>query len=228
MEKLLYSKYGVVEIFSLNGLQRPKVGKMLGKNREKLTKDQKGFSIPELLIVVLVAAIILALALPQIISSRRLMKFSSLQRQVTATLTEARQEAMSQRRAITFRYDNTIKRITIYGGAFGIFGDTKNKTLDLAGAGIETSEIIYGRPTGVPTTALDDTANLTALTTNFVIITFQPDGSVLDASNNPQNKAVFFYHTRYPRDTAFAVSVLGAGGRVKTWRYKQSENKYVE
>lgn len=201
---------------------------MLGKHREKLTKKQKGFSIPELMVVLLIGSIILVLALPQIIASRRLMKFSSIQRQVASTLTETRQEAMSQRRAITFRYDNTIKRITIHGGAFGTFGDAKNKTLDLAGAGVDASEIIYGRPGSIPTVALSDTTNLTALTTNLVNITFQPDGSVLDASNNPENKAIFFYHSRYPIDTAFAISVLGAGGRVKIWRYKQSVNQYVE
>ncbi len=201
---------------------------MIGKNREKFSRNEKGFSLPELLVVLLVAAIILVLALPQIISSRRLMKFSAIQRQVASTLAETRQEAMSQRRAITFRYDNTIKRITIHGGSFGAFGDVKNKTVELSGFGVSANEIIYGRPSGVPTTALGDTTNLTALTTNLVSITFQPDGSVLDASSNPVNNAIFFYDNKHPIETAFAISVLGAGGRVKIWRYKQNINQYVE
>lgn len=201
---------------------------MLEKNREKHLRNEKGFSLPELMVVLLVGAIILVLALPQIISSRRLMKFSATQRQFSSTLIEARQEAMSQRRAVTFRYDDSIKRITIHGGSFGSFGDVKNKTVGLSGFGVESGEIIYGRPTGVPTTALGDTTNLTALASNLVNVTFQPDGSVLDASSNPENKAFFFYHNKYPTDSAFAVSVLGAGGRVKIWRYKQSVNLYVE
>lgn len=201
---------------------------MLGKNRKKFLRDDKGFSMPELVIVLLIAAIILVLALPQIISSRRLMKFSSVQRQIASSLTETRQEAMSQRRSVTFRYDDTSKRLIIFGGSFGAFGNAQNKTIDLEGFGVAPTEIKYGRPTGVPTAALTDTTNLTSLTASIIEITFQPDGSVIDASNNPQNKALFFYNDKYPNDTAFAVSVLGAGGRVKIWRYKQSVNSYVE
>lgn len=201
---------------------------MLIKNRGKHLRNEKGFSLPELMVVVFVAGIILVLALPQIISSRRLMKFSSIQREISTTLTETRQEAMSQRRAITFRYEDTNKRIVIYGGSFGTLGNAQNKTVDLAGFGVDAAEIIYGRPGGFPTSALSDTTNLTTLTAGVLTITFQPDGSVIDASNNPENKALFFYDSNHATNTAFAVSVLGAGGRVKIWRYKQNINQYVE
>jgi prepilin-type N-terminal cleavage/methylation domain-containing protein len=189
---------------------------------------QKGFSLPELIIVLLVAAIILVLALPQIISSRRLFRFSGFQRQVATSLREARQEAMSQRKSVTFRYDNGDKKVITYGGDFGAYGDVKNIVVSLSGSGVETEDVKYGRPTGVPTSALSDTTNLTNLSSNAVEITFQPDGSVLDASNNPQNLALYFYHDKYRLDTAFAVSVLGAGGRIKVWRYSRGVNSYVE
>ncbi len=196
--------------------------------KEDQLKKQKGFSIPELIIVLLVAAIILVLALPQILSSRRLFRFSGMQRQVATSLREARQEAMSQRKPVTFRYDNTNKRIVTYGGSFGALGDPKNIAIELTGSGVEFDDVKYGRPTGVPASALSDTTNLTNLSSNAVEITFQVDGSVIDASNNPQNQALFFYHDKYRLDTAFAVSVLGAGGRVKVWRYSQGVNAYVE
>jgi hypothetical protein len=61
-----------------------------------------------------------------------------------------------------------------------------------------------------------------------VNITFQPDGSVIDANGNPVNRALFIYNTQAPTDTAAAISVLGAAGRVKLWRYKSNVNKYVE
>lgn len=201
---------------------------MLKRKRGKILRNEKGFSIPELMVVLLVASIILVLALPQMISSRRLMKFASIQRQFASTLNEARQEAMSQRRTVVFRYDDSIKKITIHGGSFGGFGDAKNKTFDLTGSGVSANEIIYGRPSGAPTSALGDTTNLTALVANVVSVTFQPDGSVINASNNPENKAFFFYNSNYANDTAFAVSVLGAGGRVKVWRYNHTSNQYVE
>lgn len=202
--------------------------KMLAVNKQKFLAKNKGFSLPELLIVLLVGAIILVLALPQLISSRRLMKFSAMQKQVSASLIEARQEAMSQRKAVTFCYDDRNKQLITYGGDFGAFGDAKNKVHNLTGFGVDSADIIYGRPSGAPSSALNDTTNMTSTTRSLVEITFQPDGSVIDASNNPQNNALFFYHNKYKKDAAFAVSILGAGGRIKVWRYSKGVNAYVE
>lgn len=183
---------------------------------------------PELLIVLFVIAIIVVLALPQIISSRRLFRFSGFQRQVVGSLREARQEAMSQRTAITFRYDDANKKIVVYGGTFGPLGNAKNRTVTVAGEGLQPSELVYGRPSGAPTSALADMATMTTLSSNAVEIVFQADGSVVDGSDIPINKALFFYNSKNPSDTAFAVSVLGAGGRAKVWRYSRGVNAYVE
>lgn len=189
---------------------------------------QKGFSIPEVLIVLFIIAIIVVLALPQIISSRRLFRFAGVQKQVVSVLREARQEAMSQRSPITFRYDDTNKKIILFGGKFGTAGDAKNQIYELAGNGITPGEVTYGRPTGATTAALGDATNLTVLTLNRVDITFQTDGSVVDGSNNPKNHALFFYDDSNPAESAFAVSILGAGGRTKLWRYAPNVNLYVE
>ena len=196
--------------------------------KNKYLRQQKGFSLPELVIVLLVAAILLVLALPQIISSTRLFRFSGMQRQVVASLRDARQEAMSQRKPITFRYQNNKQQIIIYGGRFGSMGDSKNYVHEMSGSGVAQNDIRYGRPNGVSAAALSDGTDLTALSDNAVEITFQPDGSVIDTSNNPQNKALFFYHNQHRKETAFAISVLGAGGRVKVWRYSPGADLYVE
>lgn len=199
--------------------------KALYKNK---IKNQKGFSLPEVIIVLLIIAILVVLALPQITASRRLLRFSGIQRQVASSLNEARQNAMSQRTAVTFRYDDANKRIVIYGGKFGALGAAGNQKTDFANSGLLTTEIVYGRPLGASTAALGDSSDLTALASNVVDITFQPDGSVTDASNNPVNKALFFYDLKSKKDTAFAVSVLGAGGRTKVWRYSKGVDAYVE
>lgn len=201
--------------------------KGITKDKFKFFK-QKGFSMPELVIVLLVLAILVTLALPQIISSRRLFRFSGMQRQIAASLGDARQEAMGQRTPITFRYDNNTKEINLFGGKYGASGDVKNLVTPLSGSGLEAGDVIYGRPSGVSTDALGDGTNLTNLTVNAVEITFQADGSVIDASNNPQNYSMFFFHGKHDRETAFAVSVLGAGGRAKVWRYNKQLNQYVE
>lgn len=194
---------------------------------KKLT-NQKGFSLPELVVVLLVLAILVVLALPQMISSRRAFRFAGLQRQVASSLNQARQEAMSQNLPITFLYDDAAKKIVIHGGKFGTYGDVKNQVTELSGSGLDAGDIIYGRPSGAPTTALADTTNITPLVSNAVAFTFYSDGSVIDAADLTQNNALFFYNRLHPADMAFAVSVLGAGGRVKIWRYNKTGNVYVE
>lgn len=191
-------------------------------------KKQKGFGLIELVIVLLVVSIIVVLALPQIISSRRLFRFSGMQRQVVSTLREARQEALSQRKPITFRYDNATKNIMLWGGSFGSAGNTDNKVVTIDGDGLLPDDLVYGRPNGAPVSALGDGSNLSPLTDGKLEIIFQSDGSVVDANDNPQNKALFFYSPKSPEESAFAVSILGAGGRVKIWQYNKGVNSYVE
>lgn len=197
------------------------------RNTNKI-HNQKGFSLPELVIVLIVISILVTLALPQIISARRLFRFSSMQRQVASSLVQARQDAMSERTAVTFRYDHANRRIIFFGGKYGAVGDDKNHVEEMSGSGLDSYDIIYGRPANVSTNALGDGTNLSNLTGDFLDITFLPDGSVRDTNNNPLNKTMFFYHDKHQDETAFAVSVLGAGGRAKLWRYNQQTNSYVE
>lgn len=197
-------------------------------DKTKKIKNQKGFSMPELIVVLLVISILVVLSLPQLSASRRLFRFSGMQRQIVASLNEARQDAMSQHAAITFRYDDTNKKTVIYGGIFGALGDSRNKTVEMSGSGLDKTEIVYGRPGGASKSALTDTTNMTALSSETVSIIFQSDGSVLDANNLPLNTALFFYNSKSAQDAAFAVSVLGAGGRVKLWRYSKNIKTYIE
>ena len=195
---------------------------------ERIKTRQQGFSMAELLIVILIIAIIAVIALPQIMSSRRLMRYAGTQRQVVSVLREARQEAVSQRTAITMRYNDLDKTMSLSGGVFGAPGTANNRVFQLAGEGLSADDLTYGRPTGVSTAALGDATNLTALTSNSLEVTFRTDGSVVDGSNNPLNHALFFYDAQNPGQSAFAVSVLGAGGRAKIWKYASSVNAYVE
>ncbi len=201
---------------------------MYSTEKNSKNKQQKGFSVPELVIVLLIIAILAVLALPQLIASRRLMRFSGIQRQIVSTLVETRQAAMAQRKPITFQYDDSAKRINVFGGSFGALGDTRNVFVELTGAGLETDELAYGRAPSATTAALADTSNFTPLTNNAVTIIFHSDGSVIDATNTPQNNALFFYDANFPDEMAFGVSVLGAGGRVKIWHYSAGIQQYVE
>ncbi len=62
----------------------------------------------------------------------------------------------------------------------------------------------------MPTVNLGDNTTLTTIPTGGKLnITFQPDGSVINAAGNPVDMALFFYNAQADRDTATAD--LGAG-----------------
>jgi hypothetical protein len=155
---------------------------------------------------------------------------------------------MAQRQAFTFVYDDTAKTVSIVDqnttlsatpGLFSVTGfpntatSTTIMTIPLDVGGLSKSEISYGIPSTItPTTAVEP-GTLTALAAvggnNIVTVTFQPDGRVVDASGNPvSSTAFYFYNPQAAVGTASAVSVLGAGGRVKLFKYSNSANKYVQ
>lgn len=193
-----------------------------------LKNNQRGNTLIELLIVVLIISILCVIALPQLVSSRRLVRFSAMRNDLSVVLRETRQYAVAQQTSITFHYNNSTKEISIYGGKFGKLGDDDNLISNLAGIGLPRSEIYYGRPPDVSIAPLADTTDLTNLQNDVLEIKFRGDGSVVDASGNPINNALFFYNEKNPYRSAFAVSVFGAGGRIKTWLYDEDKNAYLE
>jgi prepilin-type N-terminal cleavage/methylation domain-containing protein len=213
----------------------------------------RGFTLVEMLVVLAVAGVLGAIALPAMISQRRLMRSIGVTREIMTQLRYARQLAMSERKAFTFSYDDLTKQIRIIDHnnlrtdpnsgkavlSLANYPDTAGRTvvstLSLGQGGLVSSDIIYGIPPGLPTSAslpLTDGVSMTALVNNQLNITFQRDGSVINAigavsDRNPQDQALFIYNDKARAATASAISVLGASGRVKIWRY-DNVNKYAE
>ena len=212
---------------------------------------ESGGTVIETLIVVTIAAILISIALPQMMSARRLIRSNALPREIAAQLRFARQQAMSQRQAFTFQYDNSTKTINIYDhnntdnptsgctltgvqvlSASG-YPNTSCSTLvlsvPLATGSLAPADLTYGIPSGINSnTTLDDGNAMTALTGSVVNITFQSDGTVVDAAGNYARPTLFFYNNQIPTQTAVAISVLGAAGRIKVWRYSSNASKYSE
>lgn len=203
-----------------------------------------GFSVVDMLVVLALLGVLSALAIPQLIGQRRLIRSSAINREVLTQLRFARQQAMTQRQVFTFQYDNATKQILIIDhnnnpDVSGVtvltdpsypntVGRAVVSTIRLTSGGIPSTEIKYGIPSGLPTGALADGVSRTGLTSGKINVSFQPDGSVVDINGNPINRALFFYNNKAARHTASAVSVLGAAGRVKLWRYDANVNRYVE
>lgn len=212
---------------------------------------ESGMSMIELAVVIAIMATVMIVAIPQLVGARRNMRAAAAPVEVKAQLRYARQLAMGRQRAVTFHYDTSTHEISIIehnldyavpgGGTTkagtavlndGSYphtaGHTVPRTLSLLTAGVTADDIVYGLPPGASTGPLDDTTTLTPAANNEVNITFQPDGSVIDASGSTRNCALIFYHPDYPEGTARAVSVLGASGRVKVWRYVHDDQTFVE
>ena len=107
-------------------------------------------------------------------------------------------------------------------------GSTVAFTSTLTLMGLSASEVSYGIPSGLPTGALSDGVSKSSLSSAKIIITFQPDGSVVDANGSPLDFGIFLYNGKIPNETASAVSVLGAAGRIKLWKYDSVSNTYKE
>ena len=203
--------------------------------------SNSGTSMVEVLAVVAIATILTAVAVPQVISARRMIRSASLPREIASQLRFARQQAMSQRQAFTFQYDDSAKQVKIIdhqatgatllsaSGYPNTAGSITALTVPVGGGGgLPASEISFGVPTGITVTSLDDTSTPTALVSNNLTVTFQPNGTVVDANGNFVNRTLFFYNNKIPNQTACAISILGSAGRIKIWRYSDSANKYVE
>jgi prepilin-type N-terminal cleavage/methylation domain-containing protein len=193
-----------------------------GSSRVKTTTGEdkgrgnhsSGFSLIELLIVCTVVAIISAIAVPNMISQRRLLRSSAVTREILTQLRYARQLAMSERQAITFQYNDLTKQIRIIDhnndptsptSGTAVLADPSYPntnsparvvtTVSLNQGGIPASEIAYGIPTTstglptghptIPTSALGDGVTMTPLASNILNITFQADGSVVPKTGIP-------------------------------------------
>ena len=203
-------------------------------------RSSSGHSFLEMLFVVALIGILSSIALPQFIAQRRLSRSVGITREILTQLRQTRQLAMSQRQAFTFQYNNATKQVSIIdhnsnpGASLladpsypNTAGSVVVSSTPLAETAV-SSEINYGIPSGLPNGALSDGIALTPLFNNRFTVTFQPDGSVIDAAGNPQGRAMFIFNNRAAAGTASAISVIGASGRVKIWRYNAGANLYAE
>lgn len=212
-------------------------------------RGEGGFSLIEMMIVVGVIAITMGVTIPQVIGARRLIRSAGVTRELVGGLRDARQLAISRRRAVTFQYNDATKQVRIIDHGIdaeglgksgktilsaGNYPDTTGSSVansfSLTGGGVPATEITYGAPPAAPAAAqtLGDKIKVSTLTSQKITLTFQPDGTIIDTGGVYSSAALALYNSKQPNETATAISILGATGRIKVWRYSKSASKFVE
>ena len=88
-------------------------------------ENNKGFSLPEVLIVVLTAAIVAVAALPQLFSSLQLNRIQTASSLIASKLAEAKMIAVKQNRNVSFVLDETNSRVWIEANST-VIGNVEN------------------------------------------------------------------------------------------------------
>ncbi len=171
--------------------------------------DSSGFTLIEILLVVTVAALVMAMAIPSVGTALLDARANSGMRQMLGQLRAARDAAMTQRRTIEVQFigQTRIQTIRIDGAVRTPLASTvlENGMQYRLFAGVPDTPDLFGNGRAV------DFGGLTT-------VWFLADGSLTDADGVPLSGTVFIGMTDRPL-SARAVTVLGPTGRVQNYRW---------
>lgn len=173
-------------------------------------RKTSGMSLVETLVVVAVAGIMMAIAVPSVNTAIVDAKANAGMRTVQAALMAARDHAISQRRAVEVRFvgQNEIRTFRLEGATRTQVGRT---TLEQG--------MRFRLTPRVPDTPDAFGRNNAISFESGRRIYFQPDGSLTDDTGLPVSGTVFLGMEQRQDLTARAVTVLGPTGRVTAYRW---------
>ena len=173
---------------------------------------ERGFSLPELLVVAALIAVGSAVALPLTMSTVKRAKNDGALAVTQTFLDTARDRAVAERRnfELTFIAPNRIRlqRVEVPSG----LKTTVDEVL------LEAGQEFY-KFSGMPDTP-DAFGNASA--TQFggpLPVMFTSDGSLIDSAGDITNGTVFFGKPGQP-DTARAVTIFGVTGLLRSWKWR--------
>jgi len=172
-----------------------------------------GFSLVEANLVILIICVIAGIALLNVTGVMPGIRANTALSQTVAQLRSGRESAMAQRRNIqlTFLGNNQIQLVRL---------DMPTGTTVLSTVTLE-NDIEFLLSDGVPDTP-DSFGNAAAVDFGgSAPLTFLSDGTLVDAQGNPLNGSVFLGLANNP-ETARAVTILGATGRVRGYKWTGS------
>ena len=177
---------------------------------EYQARSQRGFSLIDTMVTLSVTGIVGSMATMQVGTMRRLMQGDGAMRVVMAQLNTARELAITQRRNMEIKFVGTnwlqIVRIEVPSG-----------TTVLTNVALE-GNAKYALVSGIADTP-EGFGNSSAISFGSAAsIMFGTDGTFIDSNGVPINGTVFLSVANVP-ESLRAVTVLGATGRVRSYRW---------
>jgi prepilin-type N-terminal cleavage/methylation domain-containing protein len=187
----------------------------------RLRSAQAGFSLTEMMIVVIIGFVVATMAITQLQPALQDFRASAAEDTVKSALRQAREYAVTERRTVAVSFKNdafgdaevVLNLYTVVNGV-----QTLNTTPFMA---IPIDRRVQFMQEGLPDTP-DKFGNCAALCFNGAgyaagtIIEFQSDGTFTDGTGTPINGSIFMGMQAVPA-TARAITILGSTGRIKSW-----------
>lgn len=200
--------------------------------------DADGFSLIELIIVVVIIGILATFAIPLLSGSKKLYKSEDQALRIMDMMREGAQIALTKRKTIRLEVDLTDNKVLfIDENGAGASDDRELKALPLE----STAELrVDVKPTGInkpnppnyndATFATDTIGHLRGSTTisghNIWAARFQSDGSVVNSAGVAVNANLYIFAPQSSGSTTAkenklvrAITLSGASGAVRYWRH---------
>jgi prepilin-type N-terminal cleavage/methylation domain-containing protein len=184
-------------------------------DRTRGSLHQAGFSLPELMFVVAIAAILAGMAVP--ISSAFISRAKADSASILAmsAIESARSRAIAERRnfQLTFVAPDRIRieRVEVPGPAITVVSETR----------LEGGQT-FKKVTDIPDTP-DKFGNANPVQFSGTLpVMFTTDGSLVDSNGDVVNGTVFLAAGDHP-DSIRAVTILGVTGLIRTWKWSGTQ-----
>lgn len=183
--------------------------------RRFCTQSDVGFTILELMVTMVITGVVTAVAIAQIVAVRQSLNGDSGMRAVLAQLNLAREMSIAERRTVQAQFvgTNTLQIIR---------NDVPAGTTMLSSAIFEGG-VQYALTPGVPDTP-DAFGNAAAVDFGAALaVVFNSDGTVVDELGRTINGTIFLQIRGGPARSVRAITVLGATGRIRAYRWSGAE-----
>lgn len=183
------------------------------RGSKRCLRSQGGYTGLELLIAVAILGIVSAIALVQIGHAQSAAKGDAAMRTVIAQLNTARELSITQRRLIQVAFVNGHVVELIRQNVPAASGTTVLSSTPIEGGAR------FDLTPGLPDTP-DAFGNGSAVAFGSApAVAFNTDGTFVDSSGTPVNGTVFLRIRSQPDRASRAVTILGATGRVRGYRW---------